>query len=175
MAKLVKVHDSTYERLKALMSPSDSFDSIINKLLDRLAELESKVAEMERTIEYLKDLNKKTSNIPEDIEEKVKEVHSVWLDRAGWYVVKLAFGVQALKDAIDYGLSPVVIDEKLARLAKVCKQIKERYGVETEILVDIAKQYAVEKDKESKIVLNDATKEIVKNIISKILSLNVIR
>jgi len=173
--KNIKIHLDTYNRLNALKEPSETFDTLINRLIDRVRELEEKVAELEQRvpIEVEQRVRERVASLAE---EKVrKEVDSIQLDKAAWYITKLVFSVQSLKDLVQINAPPYEIDKQLKRVEKVLMQIWERYRVETRTLYEVAKQYRVEPTRENLILLNEATKEVVKSIFVKMLSIEVIR
>ena len=173
--KNIKIHLDTYNRLNALKEPSESFDALINRLIDRVRELEEKVAELERLVplEVERRVQERVASLAE---EKVrKEVDSIQLDKAAWYITKLVFSIQALKDLVQRGAPHHDIDKQLKRLEKVLQQIKERYMVETRTLYEIARQFSVEPTRENLVLLNEATKEAVKSVFLRMLGLEVLR
>ena len=79
------------------------------------------------------------------------------LDRISWYIIKLAMSVGHFKeypDKLNYN-----------QLKYTAKQIQERLGVDTSKLLVLAEEYMRKQDKETKIRLNEALKEIVKKMI----------
>jgi len=96
----------------------------------------------------------------------------VSFDKAAWYSFKLVTTVTFLKAFVQNGLKDKV-KEQLEMVKYVTNQIKERYGVETKEVYEIAKQYANDGDKESMILLNEITKAVIKYIFMKIAGLKV--
>lgn len=163
MYKNVKLRVETWKRLRALQQPGESFDATINRLLTMVAELEARVKELEARTEP-------------SVEECVRrDVDSVMLDKAAWYVTKMLFSIQALKERVTHQAPESEIEKQLRRLSSVLEQINKRYGVETRTLMDVALQFVKERSREELIILNEAAKEVVKSIIVKLLALNVVR
>lgn len=163
MYKNVKLRVETWKRLRALQQPGESFDATINRLLTMVAELEARVRELEARTEP-------------SVEECVRrDVDSVMLDKAAWYVTKMLFSIQALKERVAHQAPESEIEKQLRRLSSVLEQINKRYGVETRTLMDVALQFVKERSREELIILNEAAKEVVKSIIVKLLALNVVR
>ena len=173
--KNIKIRRETYDRLASIQEPGESFDRVLNRLLDRVRELEERVAELERMVplEVEKRVRERVASLAE--ERVRKEVDSVQLDKASWYITKLVFSIQSLKSLIQLGAQQQDIEKQLKRLEKVLQQVRERYGVETRTLYEIAKQFSEEPTRENLILLNEATKEVVKSIFIKMLSIEVIR
>ncbi len=96
----------------------------------------------------------------------------VSFDKAAWYSFKLVTTVTFLKAFVQNGLKDKV-KEQLDMVRYVTNQIKERYGVETKEVFEVAKQYASDGDKESMILLNEITKAVIKYIFMKIAGLKV--
>lgn len=161
--KYLKIKAGTYEKLKSIMDPSETFDNAINRLL----ELQKKVEELEREIKTYEEVLK-------EIQLK-RETEVIRLDKTAWYITKMIFSVQALKDLVLEGQNGDKVKRQLLRLERVLNQIKSRYNVETEELLEVAKQFVESKDKEDLILLNEATKEIVKSIIIVMLGVEVKR
>ena len=87
------------------------------------------------------------------------------LDKCAWYVFKLANSVGAFKE------NPTV--ENWNRLMNTVSQVKERIGVNTELLETVLQRLHPGKSKEittaDKIELNDAVKLVIADIIVKML------
>jgi len=96
----------------------------------------------------------------------------VSFDKAAWYSFKLVTTVTFLKAFVQNGLKDKV-KEQMEMVKYVTNQIKERYGVETKEVYEVAKQYANDGDKESMILLNEITKAVIKYIFMKIAGLKV--
>ena len=78
--------------------------------------------------------------------------------KIAWYVFKLSASVGELR------ADPS--ERNLELLKKTCKQIQERLGVNTEKIVLAAEQYVKKPTVKSRIPLNDATKEVVAELIA---------
>ena len=78
-------------------------------------------------------------------------------DKISWYVIKLSMSVGHFKEVPD--------QLNFNQLKYTSNQIKERLGVDTSKLVELAKEYMANPTKENKIALNEALKEIVKKLI----------
>ena len=171
----IRISRETHERLRALMEPGETFDGVIRRLLDRVRELEEKVVALERSLP-LEVERRVQQKVAELAEEKVrKEIDAVSLDKASWYITKLVFSVQALKDLVTGGAPRQEVEKQLDRLTRVLSQIRERYGVRTEMLRQIAVQFVTEPRRENMILLNEATKETVKSVFIKMLGFEVAR
>ena len=96
----------------------------------------------------------------------------IMFDKASWYSFKLVTTVTFLKAYVQLGLKDKV-KEQLEMVKYVTNQIKERYGVETKEIYEVAKQYAEDGDKESMILLNEITKAVIKYIFMKLVGLKV--
>ena len=107
-----------------------------------------------------------------EIIEKALEVYEIYerkdkpkkeipvIDRISWYVIKLAMSVGAFKE------NPTI--ENYQQLEKTARQVKERLGIETGEIIEIAKRYFDEGDEtEIKIELNMALKFVVMHMIDK--------
>ena len=104
---------------------------------------------------------------------KAKEgLDPIMFDKASWYSFKLVTTVTFLKAYVQLGLKDKV-KEQLEMVKYVTNQIKERYGVETKEIYEVAKQYAEDGDKESMILLNEITKAVIKYIFMKLVGLKV--
>jgi len=82
------------------------------------------------------------------------------VDRAAWYAFKIASSVGELK------AKPT--EENFKLLVKTCEQIAERLGIDTEQVILAADQYVKSPTKKNRMVLNDATKVVVAQIILSI-------
>jgi len=85
------------------------------------------------------------------------------IDRVSWYITKMIISIQSLKCLVDRDSR----EKQLERTLNVLKQVSERLDIDTSILQDIVKQYSVDPSKENMIIVNEATKEVVKSIIMK--------
>jgi len=85
------------------------------------------------------------------------------IDRVSWYITKMIISIQSLKCLVDRDSR----EKQLERTLNVLKQISERLDIDTSILQDIVKQYFGDPSKENMIIVNEATKEVVKSIIMK--------
>jgi len=87
------------------------------------------------------------------------------LDKASWYIFKLANSVGAFKENFNL--------ENYQKLLKTLTQINERLGVDTSLLDSILVKLDPRKRKnlttDDKIEINDATKLIISDIIVKLL------
>ena len=165
--KHIKIKTETYETLRLLMSPTDTFDSIINKLVDTVSYLDSALKECEKRVA---EERKKIA------EEKVKNaVDAIDLDKAAWYMAKIAFSIQTLKTLIENKAPQPEIDMQYRRVLKNLDQLRERYGINVNAIKDIVSQFVADPSKENKILVNEATKELFKSILLKILSLELLR
>ncbi len=167
MARNIKVRDDTYQTLRALMRPEDTFDSVIKRLFENVIALNEALSKCEEEKEAIKKA----------IAEKkaTEEVDAIDLDKAAWYTTKVLFSIQALKDLVEAEASAMEIDRQLNRVLKNLDQVRERYGINVRTVKEIVTQYVNEPTKENKILLNEATKELVKSIFIKMLSLQVLR
>jgi len=93
-------------------------------------------------------------------------------DKASWYSFKLVTTITFLKAYKQLGLEDKV-KEQMDMVRYVTNQIKERYGVETKEVYEIAKQYAESGSKDDMILLNEITKAVIKYIFMKIVGLKV--
>jgi len=83
------------------------------------------------------------------------------LDKASWYVFKLANSVGALKE------NPT--PENAERLMRTISQIEERTGVNCELLKKTVSEFLAHKDTFHKVELNDVTKMTIGDIIVKLI------
>lgn len=83
------------------------------------------------------------------------------VDKASWYISKLAMSVGAFKE------NPSV--DNLQKLQKTAMQVAQRLGVDTRHLIRAAQDYARYQDTDTKIELNAALKMVVLDIIWKVL------
>ena len=105
----------------------------------------------------------------EELSRIKAKLNSSSFDKAFWYSVKLAFSVQALKDIVQDNVNGELLAAQMQRLSEVCKQIEARIGVSCESLLAIAKQYADTRSKDDLILLNEATKEVAKEIFKRLI------
>lgn len=85
------------------------------------------------------------------------------IDRVSWYITKMIISIQSLKCLVDRDSR----EKQLERTLNVLKQISERLDIDTSLLQDVVKQYFGDPSKENMIIVNEATKEVVKSIIMK--------
>ena len=95
------------------------------------------------------------------------------LDRAAWYMLKLSFSVQALKEIVERGGNKAEIDRQVYRIRQICKQIYDRLGVKCDIVLEAVQEYLENRDVESKTYLNAAVKEVFKRILARFLGFEV--
>jgi len=104
-----------------------------------------------RALTYLKNMHqggRKKSEIPR-------------LDKAAWYSLKLGIAVGALKAQPD--------QEKLERLKEVAFQLRDRLGIDVDLLIKAAKDYVDQPTTQRTIELSDVAKMIIGDIIVKFL------
>ncbi|MCD6198932.1 MAG: hypothetical protein J7K15_10240 [Deltaproteobacteria bacterium] len=101
------------------------------------------------------------------------QVDAKELDRAAWYMLKLAFSVQVLKQLVDEGRQNGEVERQLQRLKEICGQIEERLKVDADIVIDAAYEFLSYRDVESKTFLNSAVKEVYKRILARFLGFEV--
>ena len=154
----IKIRRETHEKLSSMLGPGETFDQLLNRLTDRVDELER---ELYACNEAFKAFSLK------------REAEAIKLDKAAWYITKMIFSIQALKDLILLGRNGDEIKKQLLKLERVLNQIRTRYNVETSEVLEIAKQFVETKDKEDLILLNEATKEVVKGIIVVMLGVEI--
>jgi len=172
--KNIKLTKQTYERLKALLNPGETFDQLVLRILDSFREKEERIRELEFRVNALEQgMMKMAEKCEEQI--KISAVDIVNLDKASWYSTKMLFSIQALKIyAYEYKDQKKAKDQ-LQRLKRVLEQIRDRYGVRTETLMEIARQFVEEPTRENLILLNEASKEVVKSIFLRLLGLEAMR
>ena len=172
--KNIKIREETYDRLRSFLSPGETFDHGINRLFDELRTCQEEKLELDRRVATLEQgMMRVAEKVGQAV--KISAVDIVSLDKASWYGTKMLFSIQALK-IYAYELR----DEKkarnqLRRLKKVLEQIKDRYGVRTGTLLEIARQFVEEPTKENMILLNEASKEVVKSIFLRLMGLEALR
>ena len=114
-------------------------------------------------------------------EEKLKELLEIRnktiatrLELASWYITKFMLSFCGWRFLIDQNCKDEsLINQKLEQLVKVTNQLKERYGIEIEDFKNVVKQYLESRDKEDLILVTQMAKEIIKQIIIKILNYQV--
>jgi len=114
-------------------------------------------------------------------EEKLKELLEVRhktlatrLELASWYITKFMLAFYGWRSLIDNNINDeALIKQKLQQLKKVCEQLESRYGISTEDFRNVVKQYLESHDKEDMILVTQLAKEIIKQIIIKILGYQV--
>jgi len=131
-----------------------------HKIVEKFAR-ERKLAKTRAIIEAI--------NEAQEYAEIKAKLNSSAFDKAFWYSMKLAFSVQALKDIVADGINGELLAAQMQRLREVCKQIADRIGVDCESLLSIAKQYADTRSKDDLILLNEATKEVAKEVFKKLI------
>ncbi|RLF08420.1 MAG: hypothetical protein DRJ60_00375 [Thermoprotei archaeon] len=94
--------------------------------------------------------------------KKTKEMQKLpRLDKASWYCYKFSASVGSLRE------NPT--EENLALLANTCKQLEERYGIDTKLVLKMASEYVKKRSTQAKIEMNETAKLIVGDIICKFL------
>jgi len=89
--------------------------------------------------------------------EKFREVSD--LSKLSWYVYKFSASVGELRG------NPC--EENLRFLIKTCQQLTKRLGIDTSKVVLAAEQYVKRPTRKGRMVLNDASKEVVAQLILK--------
>jgi len=129
------------------------------------------IAEKEGKAVYqvILDMISKCSESPE-----VKtSLDPVDFQKAAWYSFKLVTSITILKELIRNGGDEKKIANQLDRTLRVVKQIKERYGVKTETLEEVIKQYVSDRDKDTMLLLNELTTATIMSIFMRITGLEV--
>jgi len=75
------------------------------------------------------------------------------VDKISWYIVKISMSVAEFK------VNPT--DENFARLIRTAEQIKERLGIDTDLLLRAAEAYKKEPNTDNRMELNAALKMLV--------------
>ena len=142
----IKVSEKTKERLEELKPiAGGTFDKVITFLLD----------------------------FYEERKDAKPKVDADVVDKAAWYMLKLAFSVQALKELVDRNASKAEIDRQVYRIRQVCKQIYDRLGVRADEVLEAVNEFLECKDVESKTYLNASVKEVFKKILAKFLGFEI--
>ncbi len=138
--KTIKVKESTYRIVKEL---AQRYGTPMHEVVDQ-------------AVQYYRSVVR---------QPRIKEDNNA-LEKAVWYIVKLAMSVGAFKE------NPS--DENLARLEKTARQIAERLGVDTSSVMEEAYNYkkAVEASNDyyvniAKANLNQAVKNVALEILEK--------
>jgi len=98
----------------------------------------------------------------ENVEKKASGLSKLpRLDKAAWYAYKLSASVGSFREKPTEG--------NLALLTQTAKQVEERLGVKTDLLIKVAAEYHKKPSTQNKIELNDTAKLVVGDIIAKML------
>jgi len=134
------------------------------------------VAELLRQCFYvymkLRELTGRTDMQPRELfeyflqQQKKLQVKEYDLDRVAWYIVKLCYTVQALKDNPSQG--------QQLRANGIIKQVEERLKVDLTELKEAIKKYTEAKTKENLLALNEALKKAIMKLITDALKAEVV-
>ena len=131
--------------------------------------------------EYKMSIHEFISLLLTNYEEKLRELLEIRnktiatrLELASWYITKFMLSFCGWRFLIDNNVKDEsLIAQKLEQLKKVCDQLESRYGISTEDFRNIVRQYLESRDKEDLILVTQMAKEIIKQIIIKILNYQV--
>ena len=95
-------------------------------------------------------------------------------DRLAWYITKIAFSAEALKDICQVkGPQHHECRAQLHRFVETVREVDERLGLAGQLitLAEAAVEYASRPSKETRIKLNETVKTIVRRILRVVASL----
>ena len=95
-------------------------------------------------------------------------------DRLAWYIAKLAFSAEALKDTCaSRGTQHHECNAQLHRFVTTVKEVDERLGLAGQLvrLAEAAMDYAKNPSKEARMKLNEAVKVMIRRVLRVVASL----
>lgn len=95
-------------------------------------------------------------------------------DRIAWYIAKLAFSAEALKDICNTkGSQHHECKAQLHRFVNTVKEVDERLGLAGQLvkLAETAIEYAKQPSKDARVKLNEAVKVMIRRILRVVASL----
>jgi len=128
------------------------------ELKDQLDEI-AKNYEAHKNDAYWRIIAKAVAHYKPSLQAGFKKKQIPRLDKAAWYAFKLASSIGALKE------NPT--PQNLDLLKTTCQQLEDRLGLDLSLLRKAAEDFTKHPTTQNKIELNDLTKLVIADIITK--------